>query len=68
MLKKVKVENFFVGVSVCVAGVCEKYVVKHKKLGFEKIWICQKVGVTLHSLSGDNGSPAARKGGSAKGH
>ncbi len=55
MLKYVKVRKFFVGVSGWVRGGCEKYVVEHKKLGGEKICICRKVGVTLHSLSGGSG-------------
>jgi hypothetical protein len=39
-------------------GCCEKYVVEHKKFVLGKICVVQKVVVTLHSLSGNNGSEA----------
>lgn len=57
MLKKVKLKIFLSGIIDGFIGCCEKYAAKHKKLGLEKICTCQKVGVTLHSLSGNNGSP-----------
>jgi hypothetical protein len=37
-------------------GDCEKYVVEHKNFVLGKICTVQKVVVTLHSLSGNNGS------------
>ena len=56
-LKKVKLKNFLSGIIDGFIGDCEKYAAKHKNFGIEKICTCQKVGVTLHSLSGNNGSP-----------
>lgn len=56
-LKKVKLKNFLEDINNGFIGCCEKYAAKHKKFGIEKICTCQKVGVTLHSLSGNNGSP-----------
>ena len=45
---------------------CEKYAVKHKNFAHWKICICQKVVVTLHSLSGSNGAPGSEKSRSNK--
>ncbi len=71
MLKKVKSVEFCGFVSCGESGVYGKYVVEHKNLGEQKICVCRKVGVTLHSLSGSNGCPPRKRapqGGGEKGH
>ena len=60
MLKKVKLKNFFACIIVWWNGFCWKYAVQHKNFAREKICIYQKVVVTLHSLSGSNGSQACK--------